>query len=209
MSKPERDKLFTRWGALKSERSSWLTHWREISDYLLPRSGRFLTTDRNKGDKRHNNIYDSTGTRALRVLAAGMMAGMTSPARPWFRLATADPEMMASEPVKVWLHDVQRLVLDVFARSNTYRALHSMYEELGAYGTSASITPETLSKRTPSIGESAVPSSQSGFFPLNTMFEKENRESSRRRIPPSQKMRMGWLPEAMSMSLKRMSDTLR
>ena len=79
MSKPERDKLFTRWGALKSERSSWLTHWREISDYLLPRSGRFLTTDRNKGDKRHNNIYDTTGTRALCVLAAGMMAGMTRP----------------------------------------------------------------------------------------------------------------------------------
>jgi hypothetical protein len=139
MATTPRDKILTRWGALKTERSSWLTHWREISDYLLPRSGRFLATDRNRGDKRHNNIYDSTGTRALRVLAAGMMAGMTSPARPWFRLATADPEMMAHEPVKVWLHDVQRLMLDVFQRSNTYRALHSMYEELGAFGTSASI----------------------------------------------------------------------
>lgn len=69
MAQVERDKLFTRWGALKSERSSWLTHWREISDYLLPRSGRFLATDRNKGDKRHNNIYDSTGTRSLGLLA--------------------------------------------------------------------------------------------------------------------------------------------
>ena len=166
MSKPERDKLFTRWGALKSERSSWLTHWREISDYLLPRSGRFLTTDRNKGDKRHNNIYDSTGTRALRVLAAGMMAGMTSPARPWFRLATADPEMMASEPVKVWLHDVQRLVLDVFARSNTYRALHSMYEELGAYGTSASIIVDdfdsVIHHHTLTAGEYAIASDYRG-----------------------------------------------
>ena len=65
-------------GRAQVERSSWLTHWREISDYLLPRSGRFLTTDRNMGDKRHNNIYDSTGTRALRVLAASMMAGMTA-----------------------------------------------------------------------------------------------------------------------------------
>ncbi|MCG9015042.1 portal protein, partial [Laribacter hongkongensis] len=69
-----------RWEALKKERSSWMSHWSEISDYLLPRSGRFFVEDRNKGNKRHKNIYDNTGTRALRVLAAGMMAGMTSPA---------------------------------------------------------------------------------------------------------------------------------
>ncbi|MBR0568371.1 hypothetical protein J5J83_19795 [Azoarcus sp. L1K30] len=133
------DKILARWGALKNERSSWITHWRDISDNILPRTGRFLASDRNRGERRHNAIYDSTGTQSLRVLAAGMMAGMTSPARPWFRLATADQEMMRYEPVKVWLHDVTRLMLNVFSRSNTYRALHSIYEELGAYGTASTI----------------------------------------------------------------------
>lgn len=136
---PMRDKLYTRWGALKSERATWLGHWKEISDYLLPRSGRFFVQDRDKGWRRHNNIYDSTGTRALRVLAAGMMSGMTSPARPWFRLATNDPHLNEYAPVKLWLHDTTNLMMDVFAKSNTYRALHSMYEELGAFGTSASV----------------------------------------------------------------------
>jgi Bacteriophage head to tail connecting protein len=134
-----RDKLLTRWSALKSERSSWMTHWREISDYLLPRSGRFFTTDRNRGDKRHNSIYDSTGTDALRVLGAGMMSGATSPARPWFRLTTADPDLDESAAVKAWLADVQRLMLTVFQKSNTYRSLHTMYEELGAFGTGAAL----------------------------------------------------------------------
>ena len=134
-----RDRLYSRWGALKTERSSYLTHWKEISDYLLPRSGRYFVTDRNKGERRHNNIYDSTGTRALRVLGAGLMGGATSPARPWFRLATADPDMMDFAPVKVWLSAVQRQMLDIFQRSNTYRALHSTYEEIGAFGTGASV----------------------------------------------------------------------
>lgn len=134
-----RDKALARWSALKSERSSWDTHWQEISDYLLPRSGRFYTSDRNRGGRRHNNIYDSTGTRALRVLAAGMMAGMTSPARPWFRLTTSDPDLDESANVKQWLAEVQRLMLMIFSKGNTYRALHSMYEELGAFGTGASI----------------------------------------------------------------------
>jgi hypothetical protein len=137
-----RDKLYTRWGALKSERASWLAHWKEISDYLLPRNGRFFIQDRDKGYRRHNNIYDSTGTRALRVLAAGMMAGMTSPARPWFRLSTGDQDLMKSQPVKIWLNEVTRLMLEIFARGNTYRALHHMYEELGAFGTAASVVME-------------------------------------------------------------------
>ena len=136
---PTRDKLFTRWGQLKTERATWWAHWQEISTYLLPRSGRFYVTDRDKGWRRHNAIYDNTGTRALRVLGAGMMAGATSPARPWFRLGTADPELNAYQPVKVWLADVTTRMQMVFARSNTYRTLHQMYEELGAFGTASSI----------------------------------------------------------------------
>lgn len=135
----KRKLLLSRWGQLRNERESWMTHWKEISDYLLPRSGRFFVDDRNRGDKRHNNIYDSTGTRALRVLAAGMMAGMTSPARPWFRLTTSDPQLDESAAVKAWLADVTRIMQMVFSKSNTYRALHSMYEELGAFGTASTI----------------------------------------------------------------------
>jgi hypothetical protein len=135
----KRDKLFTRWGQLKSERATWWAHWQEISTYLLPRSGRFFVQDRDKGYRRHNNIYDNTGTRALRVLGAGMMAGATSPARPWFRLATADPDLNKYPPVKLWLDDVTKRMQTIFQKSNTYRALHQIYEELGAFGTASSI----------------------------------------------------------------------
>lgn len=134
-----RDQLQSRWGSLKNERESWIGHWRDISENLLPRTGRFILTDQNRGTERHNQILDSTGTRALRVLAAGMMAGMTSPARPWFRLTTSDPELDESAGVKTWLADVTRIMQMVFAKSNTYRALHAMYEELGAYGTASDI----------------------------------------------------------------------
>jgi hypothetical protein len=134
-----RQKYLRRKTSLWNERSLWVSHWREISDYLLPRSGRFFEQDRNRGEKKHNHIYDSTATRALRVLAAGMMSGMTSPARPWFRLAIQDSDMMEYEPVKIWLDDVSKLMREIFSRSNTYRSLHMVYEELGAFGTAATI----------------------------------------------------------------------
>lgn len=126
-----------RWAALKNERQSWMPHWREISEVLTPRSGRFLATDNNRGDKRHKDIIDNSGTRALRTLSGGMMAGLTSPARPWFRLTTMDPELDESYDVKVWMSHVTSLMQMIFNRSNIYRALHTSYEELGAFGTSA------------------------------------------------------------------------
>lgn len=129
--------LENRWGALMSERSSWMTQWMEVSTYLLPANGRFFVQDRNKGNKRFNSIYDSTATKALRTLAAGLMAGATSPARPWFRLHTSNPGLDTQQDVKVWLSQVSDIMHQVFQQSNAYRALQQTYEELGAFGTSA------------------------------------------------------------------------
>lgn len=125
--------------ALWTERSSWIKRYQDISEFLLPYSGRFFAGDRNRGDRSFNSIYDSTATSALEILTAGMMAGMTSPARPWFRLATPDKDLMEYDPVRWWLHDVSELMRDIYAKSNTYNALHSLYEELGAFATGVSI----------------------------------------------------------------------
>ena len=135
----EIQKLLRRHSAMKQERASWYPHWQELSTYLLPRNGRYFQQDRDRGQRKHNNIYDNTGTRALRTLGAGLMSGLTSPARPWFRLGVEDTDLMASQPVKVWLDQVRNKMLAIFAKSNTYLSLHSIYEDLGCFGTSASI----------------------------------------------------------------------
>lgn len=134
-----RQKLLLRWGQMKTERASWWGHWQEISTYVLPWNGRYFRQDRDKGIRRNNQIYDNTGIRALRTLGAGLMAGATSPARPWFRLGTHDPDLNQAQPVKLWLSEVAQRMHAVFQKSNTYRALHQIYEELGAFGTGASI----------------------------------------------------------------------
>lgn len=144
MQLTRRQSVVARWGALKNERTSWIGRYQDITRYILPFAGRYFVQDRNRGTKNWNDIYDSTAGEALDILAAGMMAGMTSPARPWFRLAVADPDLMESERVKVWLNEVGELMRAIFAKSNTYRALHSMYEELGAFSTAANIVEDNF-----------------------------------------------------------------
>lgn len=135
----KREKVQRRIGALELERASWMSHWQDINGKLLPRTGAFFANQANRGERRNNSILDNTATRALYTLGAGMQSGLTSPARPWLKLETADPDLMEVKAVSSWLDKVTQRMLTVFARSNTYRSLHLMYEELGGYGTAGSV----------------------------------------------------------------------
>lgn len=121
--------------SLNTERSSWQSHWVELQQNILPRRGRFLVSDVNYGGKKNSAILDNTATLSARTLAAGMMSGITSPARPWFRLSPPDPDMKEFAPVKDWLYKVEQLMYEIFAKSNLYNALHVLYGELGTFGT--------------------------------------------------------------------------
>lgn len=123
--------------ALWTERSSFDSHWKEIADWILPRRTRFWSGDRNRGDKRNQNIIDSSARFAARTLQSGLHAGLTSPARPWFKLTTPDPDLAEQKAVKEWLHSVTLRMQVVFADSNLYNTLPIIYGDMGVFGTSA------------------------------------------------------------------------
>ena len=129
---------------MDTERSSFIGHWRELSEYVLPRRSRFDNTDVNRGDKRTQKIYDSTATIAARTLESGMMSGMTSPARPWFRLSLEDEYIAQDYDVKLWLEDVTRLMYSTFIKSNLYTSLPAIYGDLGTFGTAAMLVEEDM-----------------------------------------------------------------
>lgn len=138
----DRRRVLRRYESLKAERQPWLTHWRELTDFISPRRNGFLVSDRSQGNKRNGNIINNTATRARRILAAGMMAGITSPARPWFRITTPDPSLSGSYAVREWLHLVEERIRLAFARSNIYSALFSLYGDLSTIGVSPMLVEE-------------------------------------------------------------------
>jgi hypothetical protein len=133
----KREQFNRRLASLRTERASFIEHWRDLSDYILPRQSRFVVTDRNRGDRRNSKIVDNTATLAVRTLASGMMSGITSPARPWFQLRTPDPALNEFTPVKLWLELVKSRMQEVFLRSNLYTTLPITYGDLGVFGTNA------------------------------------------------------------------------
>lgn len=122
---------------LRVDRYSWWTHWRELADYILPRRYKWLITPNQatRGSPINQRIIDSTGTLAMRVLASGMMSGLSSPSRQWFRLGTSNMALMDDTQVKFWLEEAKRRMQIVMAESNFYNALAIVYQDLAVFGT--------------------------------------------------------------------------
>ena len=134
-----------KFAALYQTRYSWWVHWRELAEFILPRRYQWLVTPNqaNRGAQLNQNIIDSTGTIAARTCAAGLMAGITSPSRPWFKLRLSGFNAGdTSNPVSLWLNEVESRTMKVFAESNFYQSLAVMYFDLTVFGTAAQIIYE-------------------------------------------------------------------
>jgi len=122
---------------LKNERTSYEAHWRELGEHFAPRRTRFFAEDKNRGDKRHGKIINESGMLAARTLRSGMFAGITSPARPWRKLTTPDPDLAEYGRVKVWLEHVNKNMRTLDVRSNLYNALPTVFGDMGVFATAA------------------------------------------------------------------------
>lgn len=126
--------------AMDGEYQHWEGHFRELRDAIQPTRGRFEAAERRTSSSINKRILDNTAMMALRTLRAGLMSGVTSPSRPWFRLGLRSTTFEEAEhQVQVWLHEVQRRMYEVLRGSNVYRMLDSTYGDLGLYGTAANI----------------------------------------------------------------------
>jgi hypothetical protein len=124
---------------LRSDRSPYFAVWRELSQFIMPQRGRFVMppspNDTLRGLPKQQQIIDRTATKAVKGMAAFLMAGITSPARDWFRLATLRDDLNDNHTVKGWLSEVAKRQRTVFAASNFYNAMASLYEEIAVFGT--------------------------------------------------------------------------
>ncbi len=141
-----RSRMMQRLNQLDLERELWRPHWRDLQRNILPEHGIALQGisqwEQVDGGKKRYWILDDAPSLAVGVFAAGMLSGLSSPSRPWFRLRLLDPDMNDWYPAKVWLAAVERCIYDILAKSNFYPSVHQGYQELGVFGTWAQFINE-------------------------------------------------------------------
>ena len=130
--------------SLRTYRVSWWAHWARIAEVMLPRRYRWFVTPNqyNRGAQMNQAIIDETSVVAARKCASGLLAGMTSPTHPWFRLGLHNQPDLASGSVKNWLAECSRRMLMVLGQSNFYQTLGTFYHDLTVFNSAAMIIYE-------------------------------------------------------------------
>ena len=136
LSAPElRQYLERRRQSLRNIRQNIEPLWKDLRLYIDPFRGRF------EGEKPNEYLPDlSKQIKTIvqdccDIMAAGLQSGLTSPSRDWFRLTTPDPDLARYHHVKNWCEEVHNRIMKVLPSAGFYRAAHSLYHEIGAFGT--------------------------------------------------------------------------
>lgn len=162
------EQLIRRFDALKTRRSNLEGHCEEVAEFISPRHMGFVGM-RTPNEKRMTKVYDSTGISSNQLLAAGLHGLATNPASKWFTLRMVELGFEDDDAVKDWLSDTSDIMrAEMYAPgTGLTTALNELYEELGAFGTSAMF-----------IGERDAGGLLFQTRPLHECFIAENHENT-------------------------------
>lgn len=145
--------------ALYTWRVPWWTTHGQIARYLLPR--RFypwmVENTYDQGLRLDFEIIDRTGTIVGGKCAAGLMAGLTDPDRPWLNLGPGIPGFELDQAGQSWYADLTERLNYVYTHSNFYDMQAQHYEDLVFFGSAPVIDyadeREIIKVRVPCPGE--------------------------------------------------------
>jgi hypothetical protein len=123
------------WERGNADRSTFLTHWQEITRYMQPNRADY-TMIQPAGAKRMQWVYDATPIWALEQFAAGLHALLTSPTLKWFALKCEDERVDQIPTVRAWLEAATTRLYTIFnsPKHNFASQSHEIYSDLGGIG---------------------------------------------------------------------------
>jgi len=133
--------LLSRYERLEGQRQNWETHWQEVADYMQPRKAD-VTKKRARGDKRMEQVFDSSPIQAVELLAASLHGMLTNPSTPWFTLRFKDEDIDNEDEAKLWLEASTDAMYTAFNRSNFQQEIFELYHDLITFGTAAMFIEE-------------------------------------------------------------------
>ena len=171
-----RGHLEQRLTALRTWRQSWWSqNWSDLAEFILPRRSIWLTqstggnpspNNMSRGKPINSAIADPTATYAVRVCSAGLVSGLASQSRPWFKVVPKMKRVQIDSAGRLWLDQIEERVYEVLAGSNFYNAFAVECEDLVVFGTGPSIIYEDAKDLVrlynPAVGEYYLASDATG-----------------------------------------------
>lgn len=122
---------------LKSNRVNWDSHWRDIAEFVIPNKDNVYQFDRAPGEKKFNEIYDSTAIHSNELLGSALHGMLSNPTNIFFGLTTGNTQLDKNDEVRKWLQECVRRMHQILNNSNFQTEIHEVYLDIGSFGTGA------------------------------------------------------------------------
>ncbi len=136
--------LILEFDGLKGKRTNWNSHWTEIAERMWPmHKDLFLSlnasSQTNQGDKRNQEIFDSTAVIALGRFGAILDSLLTPRNSFWHRLKPDNAILQKNKTVMDYFEEVNEILFEKrYAPTANFASQNQLqYKSLGAYGTGA------------------------------------------------------------------------
>lgn len=120
---------------LKLGKSTWESHWKELTTYYLPEKDK-VWGGGVQGEKKGQAIFDSIGRRSAERLASALHGMLTNPSVQWFSFSTGIPEIDNKEENAKWLQETAKTINSILNASNFQSEIHEVYLDLCSLCTS-------------------------------------------------------------------------
>lgn len=133
------ESILRRFESAVTERGTWDNHWEETARIVLPHYSRTFKSNLSNtpGEKKNQDMFDSTAMLALQKFAAAMESMLTPRNSRWHRLVPQDRGLLKNRQVMMWFEDATDKLFEYrnSPRSNFQSNQHEIYMALGAFGT--------------------------------------------------------------------------
>lgn len=123
------------WERGNSNRSNTLSHWQEITRYMVPDRASYTTTI-TPGQKTMQWVFDATPIWCVVQFAAGLHSLLTSPTLKWFGLKADDDALDSVPEVRAWLDKVTANLYGILnsPKRNFATQSQELWLDLGSIG---------------------------------------------------------------------------
>ncbi len=134
------DNLIRLFGQLQTAKSTLNSHCTEIAERILPDDKNLfqdMASQLTKGEKRNQEVFDSTGILALNRFSAIVDSLLTPRNAFWHQLRPNDKTLANNKQVRDYFEDVNEILFEerYAANANFTSQNQKLYVSLGAYGT--------------------------------------------------------------------------
>ncbi len=129
-------------------KAPWDNQFTEIAQRIYPAHSYLFQTYGNalnsQGDKRNQQVYDSTGILALQRFGAILDSLLTPRNSFWHHLRPADSVLLKDKATRLWFSEVNDILFErrYAPTANFASQNQNQYKSLGAYGTGVMLTDD-------------------------------------------------------------------